>query len=461
MATQLSALAGFAFAGDAHDVIVLGRTRRDLEVDVARIARAMTTDMRPRAGQEVLVLCHDRYFFACAMLAAWTCNLVVALPPSPQPDVVRTLRQREGVCGVLHDSPGRPGLDVRALLETEDASHPEPPRASLPVIPSERVVVIVYTSGSTGAPVACPKTAGQLLGEATVLGRTFHVTASDFVVASVPPHHIYGLLFGVLMPLLSRAPFARETSLHAEPLVAQWNRKRGTILVAVPVHLRALSTLDPDAFEQAPRVIFSSGAALPFDTAVMLKSRFGFEVIEVLGSSETGGIAYRTAPATEPPIPTPFRPFEGIAVGVTDDGSLTVDSSYLAPELARPWVTSDRVMLQPDGSFFHLGRTDGVIKVAGTRVSLQEIEARILAIAGVRECAVWAVEVGGARGQETRAVIAAREGLTVEQVRETLRHAFDAVVIPRRMRIVEALPREATGKVRREALEALFVKAAP
>jgi acyl-coenzyme A synthetase/AMP-(fatty) acid ligase len=454
MATEL-----FAFSGDAEDVIVLGRRRRDLETDVARIVRAITTDMRPHAGQEVLVLCHDRYFFACAMLAAWTCNLVVALPPSPQPDIVRALRQREGVCGVLHDSPGRPGLDVRALLETADEWNTAP--APIAPIASERVIVVVYTSGSTGASVACPKTAGQLLGEASVLGRTFQVSPSDFVVPSVPPHHIYGLLFGVLMPLLSRASFARETTLHVEPLAAQWNRKQGTILVAVPAHLRAFSTLKRDAFDHPPRVIFSSGAALPFDTALMLKQRFGYEVVEVLGSSETGGIAYRIAPANEPPIPTPFRPFEGIAVGTTEDGKLTVDSSYLAPEIARPWVTSDRVLLQPDGSFFHLGRTDGVIKVAGTRVSLQEIEARILGIEGVRECAVWAVEVGGARGQETRAVIAASEGLTVERVRETLRHAFDAVVIPRRMRIVEALPREATGKVRREALEALFVKATP
>ena len=446
----------FSFEGDADDAIVRNRTRRDLETDVARIALALTTDMRPSPGQEVLVLCHDRYFFACAMLAAWTCNLVVALPPSPQPDVVRTLRQREGVCGVLHDSPGRPGLDVRALLETPDegASTPTP----IPAIESDRVIVVVYTSGSTGAPVACPKTAGQLLGEATILGRTFDITARDFVVTSVPPHHIYGLLFGVLMPLLARAAFSRDTSLHAEPLAAQWNRKRGTILVAVPAHLRSLSTLAPDAFHHAPRRIFSSGAALPFDTAVMLKTRFGFEVTEVLGSSETGGIGHRIAPASEPPIPTPFRPFEGIALGVTEDGSLTVDSSYLAPDIARPWCTSDRVLLQEDGSFFHLGRTDGVVKVAGTRVSLQELEARILSIEGVRECAVWSVEVGGARGQETRAVIAANEALTVELVREALRHAFDAVVIPRRMRIVDTLPREATGKVRREALEALFAK---
>ena len=444
----------FSFVGDASDAIVPNRTRHDLETDVARIAHAVMTDLRPSAGQEVLVLCHDRYFFACAMLAAWTCNLVVALPPSPQPDVVRTLRQREGVCGVLHDSPGRPGLDVRALLETpnEGTSTPSP----LPVLERDRVIVIVYTSGSTGAPVACLKTAGQLLGEASVLVRTFDISPRDFVVPSVPPHHIYGLLFGVLMPLLARAPFSRDTSLHAEPLAAQWNRKQATILVAVPVHLRALSTLAPDAFEHAPRRIFSSGAALPTDTAVMLKARFGFEVTEVLGSSETGGIAYRVAPASEPPIPTPFRPFEGIKLGVTEDGSLTVDSSFLAPDVVRPWVTSDRVLLQEDGSFFHLGRTDGVIKVAGTRISLQELEARILSIKGVRECAVWAVDVGGARGQETRAVIAASEELTVELIREALRLSFDAIVIPRRMRIVDALPREATGKVRREALEALF-----
>jgi acyl-coenzyme A synthetase/AMP-(fatty) acid ligase len=91
---------------------------------------------------------------------------------------------------------------------------------------------------------------------------------------------------------------------------------------------------------------------------------------------------------------------------------------------------------------------------------VQEIEARLLAIPGVTDAVVWAVAVGGARGHETRAVVAGRDAsgtlLTQDAVRRELLKWLEPVVVPRRIRVLDALPREATGKLRRDALEALF-----
>lgn len=85
---------------------------------------------------------------------------------------------------------------------------------------------------------------------------------------------------------------------------------------------------------------------------------------------------------------------------------MLVDSPFLDPSALRPWVSGDRIALLPDGSFRHLGRVDGVLKIGSTRVSIAELEARLLAIPGVTDAAAIAVEVGGARGWESRALVA-------------------------------------------------------
>ena len=90
-----------------------------------------------------------------------------------------------------------------------------------------------------------------------------------------------------------------------------------------------------------------------------------------------------------------------------------------------------------------------------------QAEARaLLAIPGVTDAYVWAVAVGGARGHETRAVVAGKaasgELLTVEEIRRELLRWLEPVVLPRRVRVLDALPRESTGKLRRDVVEALF-----
>lgn len=433
-----------------------GRVREDLLSDVSRVAAALA----PAAfeGEEVLVLCHDRYRFAVALLAAWHRGLVVALPPSTQPEMVRAIRQRDRVRTVLHDVRESPGLDVAALLEA--SAHEAHPPVELAPIEASRHIVVVYTSGTTGAPLACPKTAAQLLGEAEVLARTFGLDEHETILATVPPHHIYGLLFGLLVPLVGGSSFVRETHLHAEPLAALWNGERATTLVSVPAHLRALAVLDPTAFEARPRNVFSSGAALPEATSVMLHERFGWRVTEVLGSSETGGIGYRTAVIEAGASPSPFLALDSVTVSEGEGGRMVVDSPFLDPDVPRPFVSADRVVVVDSRRFIHLGRADGVVKVGGTRVSVQEIEARLLAIPGVTDAVVWAVPVGGARGHETRAAVAGRDAtgalLTHEALRRELLKWLEPVVVPRRIRVLDALPREPTGKLRRDALEALF-----
>lgn len=441
-----------------------GAVTRDRSVeDLLRDAAAIAARLEPatRAGEQVLVVCHDRYRFACALIASIARGLVVALPPSTQPEMMRALRQHEDVRTVLHDQDDVPGLDVRTIVA---APTQEP--IALRTIESDETFVVVYTSGTTGAPLRVPKTARQLLGEAEALASTFSLGVGDHLFATVPPHHIYGLLFGLLVPLVSGCSFVRETSLHAAPLAAIYVREQANVLISVPAHLRGLEVLEKDAFGASPpRRVFSSGAALPEAVSIMLAERFGLRVTEVLGSSETGGIGHRTAVSIAGSEPEPFVVLPGVRVSALSDergdgGRMQIVSPFVDAAAPVPYVSADRVVVIDETRFRHLGRADGVVKVGGTRVSLQEIEARLLAIPGVTDAYVWAVAVGGARGHETRAVVAGKaasgELLSVEEIRRELLRWLEPVVLPRRMRVLDALPRESTGKLRRDVLERLF-----
>jgi len=126
---------------------------------------------------------------------------------------------------------------------------------------------------------------------------------------------------------------------------------------------------------------------------------------------------------------------------------------------------ADRIKIFPDGRFLLLGRADGILKIGGSRVSVSEIEQRLRELPGVTDAAVLAVEVASSRGHELWAVVAGRETtageLSVARLRARLLRSVEAVAIPRRFRVVDALPREETGKLTKERLRALFSSTSP
>jgi 4-coumarate--CoA ligase (photoactive yellow protein activation family) len=447
----------------ADEPVALGeagaRSGRALTRDVLAVAARLPP---PTPGSEVLVVCGDRYHVAVAALAAWQVGHAVALPPNAAPETVRALRRRPGVVLLLHDTDTEDPHDLRPWLAAAESAPEGPGPAALREIPGDRTIATVYTSGSTGAHQACPKTAAQLLGEAAALVACFDVTAGRRVVATVPPHHLYGLLFSVLVPLAAGACFVRDTPLHAETVAATARRWGADILVSVPVHLRSLTVLAPGELPPLARV-FSSGAPLPVDTAAALGERLGLQVTEIFGASETGGIAWRR----HEPVPgdrseaLAWRPLPGVAVEADGEGRLLLRSPFLPPDAAQPFACADQIEPAPGGRFHLLGRRDGVLKIAGKRVALAEVEQRLLAQPGVADAAVAALEVGEPRGHEiVAAVVPGAAGQDAAEVVARVRHGllqwFDPVVVPRRIRVVAALPREASGKLPRARLLALF-----
>src|SRR5260370_16209660 len=277
------------------------RSAGDLLRDADAVARALPP--ASSGADRALVACDDRYRFAVCLLAAWQTGRVVALPPNGQPGTIRRLAAEDGATTVLGDSDQLPGIDVRRVLAKPGAVPAFAPRG----FEGDGGLAIVLPSGSTGAPLAWTKTAAQLLGEARVLSEVFAVGPGDRILATLPPQHIYGLLFGVLLPLTSGAAFLRSTPFHAESVAARARESGATVLVRVPAHLKSLAALE---IREAPRfrLLFSSGAPLDALLAQSLP-RLADEAHEILGSTETGGMASRRPPADER-----WRPLPGVHV---------------------------------------------------------------------------------------------------------------------------------------------------
>jgi acyl-coenzyme A synthetase/AMP-(fatty) acid ligase/3-hydroxymyristoyl/3-hydroxydecanoyl-(acyl carrier protein) dehydratase len=262
----------------------------------------------------------------------------------------------------------------------------------------------------------------------------------------VPLSHIYGLLFGVLLPLRQgSAIVSHDGLLMPADLAAAIAAHEARRLVSTPAHLRAMAGAEMPAGLE----VVSSGGRLPVELHLLLASRHGWLVTDVLGSTETGGIATRSRPHDA------WTPLPGAEVRCTAGDALAVRSAWCDGGEA---VLEDRVALEPDGRFRHLGRSGDVVKIAGKRADAGALEAAVRALPGVEDAAVMVQ--APAAGREPRVALflvrAAGSELGRADVDRAIRREFDAVFAPRTVRFVDRIPRSPRGKVERAALEELL-----
>lgn len=422
---------------DASD----GITEAELARDVARLRAVLAIG----AAEPVLVLCRDRYHLLVACLAVWADGAVVVLPPSERPalvhGVVARTRARLALVDDVGSAPVERQLNLRELPTWAGA--PEP---SFELAP-ETLLVSLFTSGTTGTEQRVDKCARQLLGEAHALGQSFFHAAERTVASTVPSHHLYGLLFALFVPFLAGARFVRETPRQPHEVGEVVQRSGASDLVTVPAHLRALALAGaPCSVARA----FSSGAVLEPDVASRFEALSGGRVFDVLGSTESGGIGYR-----EPARALAYQAFPGVDVAAGEEGVLLLRSPFLPDPLARTEL-ADRVRIVPEG-FLYEGRDDGVVKVAGKRVALQELERRALELEGVRDAAALSLPSESLRDHEVwLAVASGRPDVDAARVRSALAAYFEPTLLPRRIAVVAQLPRNALGKLERSRALALF-----
>lgn len=424
------------------------RSIDDLTRDVAAVRQRLPAATSGKHA--LLAFQYDRYHFAVAMLAAWTSGLPVALPPNTRRKTVVELAEHPETCCTLHDLGTSTHLHVPEILKKQRSSGSVSWNWDFASFGPNDTIATVYTSGTTaGVHTPCPKNARQLLGEAIALQHTFRIPRAGVVATTVQPGHIYGLLYTVLLPLLAQATLLRDTPFYPDAVAHCVTSHQARVLVTVPAHLQSLLHAEANSFATLQRT-FSSTAPLDPEVARSFKARFGHEITEVLGSSETGGIAARLSPGE-----TRWRPLYGANVRADSEGRLCVNSTYATEDGRGEAHTPDLIEVHPDGTFTHFGRTDGVLKIGGRRVSLPAMERLLMRLPEVRDAAVIALPAEGAREHILLAAISPTSP-NLDEIRRALREHYPESCIPKRIVALDALPREDNGKLSRSRLLRLF-----
>ena len=430
------------------------------------LADVLALSLRLPPGRHVLNFCQDRYRFLVGFGASLVAGKVSLLPSTRTPDVLRRIQDAYPETFCLHDGGGLGAMcadassaDRPAIVLFEFPADPAGDRdvpVAIPQIPAKQVAAHVFTSGSTGVPVPHPKLWGSLVASARAETSALGLAASGWaLVGTVPSQHMYGFESLILLTLHGGATLWSGHPFYPADIVsAIETMPRPRMLVTTPAHLRALVTHGAPC--PAVDKLLSATAHLPETLCQQAEAAFRAPLYEIYGSTETGQIASRRSSQTRH-----WKLLTGIEL-TQRDGRFWACGGHVLQ--ATPLSDTIRVV---DGEHFDLiGRNSDVINFAGKRGSLAFFNHALLGIPGVEDGCVFVPESPADAGQDgfvfpdsTRlcAVVVAPK-LTAKQILRSLRAQVDPVFLPRPLIFVATLPRNATGKIPREALLELFAQ---
>ncbi|MDX8239052.1 AMP-binding protein [Acinetobacter pittii] len=319
----------------------------------------------------------------------------------------------------------------------------------------EQAQLYFYTSGSTGEPKKIPRTLKQLLNEVQGLSQSFNFDEHAIAIATVSHQHIYGLLFKLLLPLATgRSFYAPQMAFPEDVVQAQKQLEMlglSNYLISSPALLKRWTT---DVVLQHCQMVFSSGGKL--DSGI--RPYLNRPIIEVLGSSETGGIAHRAKDEDA------WTAFSNVAIRI-EDQQLIVKSNHA---FENDWIITGDGAAWTDETgqtFTLMGRTDRIVKLEEKRLSLDAIEQSIQALEVVKHCHVLVFE------HEQRQMLGcivvlteqAREQLQqqgksafVGHLKQQLKDSLETIAIPRQWRFLSQLPQNTQSKLNKNYLKTLF-----
>jgi acyl-coenzyme A synthetase/AMP-(fatty) acid ligase len=404
--------------------------------DVARVVSRLPAENTATA---MIDLCEDRYRFLVAYAAAASVGHVVLLPSS---------RAEQVVAEVEASNPG----SYRCEDATVDAALANGEACTFNErIDAQQTVMIGFTSGSTGQPKTFPKlwrtVAGSNANNAAAIRRVLDVAPADpvWLLATVPPQHMYGMELSVLLPLMGgmavhsgRPLFPADIALALEELPTP------RVLVSTPVHLRTLV----ESNQPFPKVGAIISATAPLDQALAraVEDKLGGTMLEMFGSTETCVFARRRTAHEER-----WRLYEGVRVRPEQNGTIVS-----APWFVEPVPLQDVLDVDAANTFVVRGRNTDMIEVAGKRASLADLTRRLLAIEGVRDAVVFQPDQDAVATIRRVAAAVVAPGLTPREILERLAPSVDPAFMPRPLVVVDALPRNELGKLPRERLLSLL-----
>ena len=385
---------------------------------------------------------------------------------------LKEVLDREHARAVLLDEEFVPllegALEGRLPLTTEHlAELARTSRGGPPPKPGRTSRQVILTSGTTGAPRGAARS-GATVEDAVAALSSLPLRSGETTVIAAPAFHAWGLgHLSLAMVLGSTVVLQRR--FDAERVLAAVEQHRASVLVVVPVMLEALLAAAAGGRYDVSslRVIASSGSALPGDLVQRVATTFGPVLHNLYGSTEVAYAAVASPDDLAADPRTAGRPPHGVVLRVVDErgrdcppgtpgrvfvGSGLAFSGYTdgsdKDRLGGLVATGDLGVLDDAGRLTVLGREDDMVVIGGENVYPGQVEDVLAADQSVAEVAVVSVPdpVYGVR-LVAHVVPAPGAAVDAEHLQARVRGALARFAVPREVRVVDALPRGATGKV--------------
>lgn len=478
-------------------------TYRDVELDAARMAGWFTEQGLAR-GDRVAIQLPNIPEFVTAYLGALRAGLVtVPLNPLLRPaEVAYQLRDSQASVLVTHAEQlddataarSQAELDRLTILATGAAGRAvdtsgvhglDEVRDAAPVtdiVPTDPLdtAVIIYTSGTTGRPKGAELTHFQLYMNCTVAGEQVHFSSGDVILGSLPMFHVFGLSSVLNSAIRFGASLVLLPSFDPQAALDAAEQHRITLLVGVPTMFIALQQAAGRREFQWPSLRYgiSGGAPMPGGTLRNFEEQFpGAVLLEGYGSTESASVVTASRSAEDRRPGSIGRPIWGIDVRVVDEqGSALPPGAEHVGEIqfrghnvmkgyfGRPeqtakaiqdgwFATGDLGYHDEDGYFFVVDRKKDMVVRGGYNVYPREVEETLYEHPAVYEAAVFG-EPDDRLGEEVVAAITLRPGQSAqpEDIQKFAKERVAPYKYPRHIRILDELPKSASGKILKRSL---------
>jgi len=440
-------------------------SNRQLE-DVSRRLAGRLRAVGLQPGDHLLFSAETSLELVMAHVAALRAGLVV-VPANTvyrEREIAHIVRDARPAAALVDDS-DRAAWVRRAggedlVLVTPDIDLPDGPPGSLDTARPGDPAIIAYTSGTTGAPKGAVLTHGNLLAGSETVGLAWRWTKADRLVLALPLFHVHGLCVGLHGTLLAGASAVLLPRFDVDAVLDAAGEHHATLFFGVPTMYHRLARSARVRELARLRLCVSGSAALPAELHQRLVEVAGQQILERYGMTETLMNVSNPYDGQRRPGSVGL-PLPGVELRLSDGdcGEILVRGPNVfagywerpdtsAKAFSQGWFhTGDLGALDPDGYLRILGRSKELIITGGFNVYPREVEDVLLAHPGVSEAAV----VGAPSNEWGEIVIAfvvpAETTLTPDDLRTFAASQLAPYKRPRRLQFVDALPRNALGKV--------------
>lgn len=306
---------------------------------------------------------------------------------------------------------------------------------------------LYFTSGTTGTPTGVYKTKQNSLKQSKALMKTLGDMKFKRVVTTVPFVHIYGVDIGGVMPLdLDLDVYTKENFLPEELAVEA--QVEGTLIVTTPIFIKALNRIKKDV-KFTNSLFLTATAPVPIEDAKEFKEHYDCSVMQLFASTETGLMGYKQDDESI------LNTYEGVSIG-EDDGMLNISSPLVTQQIIKdrklqdviqPFQTEDIVEILDEHRFKLIGRSSNLAKIAGKRISTQQIENIIEMIDGIKSVLIKIkMDDRALKDEILNIYIEGDIELKGKMLREILKEHFGSINIPFKLHNHKKILRNSIGK---------------